>query len=218
MNLVPKVIYSTFTKHSGEIKVIEHRGHRRLLVGHLIQSVSPAFPEVEKKVWGRLLAPPFEIAFKPAVLVLGLGGGTVIHLLYKKFSPKSVRVFEIDEAILRVAQDFFNLSRLPGLEIMVGDALSLIRQEPHRAYDLIIVDLYSGQDFPLGAEQRGFYEIIKNLLKKGGVVSINRIFKETSTKERESYRHLLTRVFSEVREEKLPGASLTKNYLYFCRL
>src|SRR3989344_8028249 len=116
MSFFPTTIYSTFTSFSGEIEVLEVEGRRRLVIGHLVQSVSKDYPGVWEKVWGQLLNFPYSLKNSPNALILGLGGGTVVHLLDEKFKPSKMTVVEIDPSVIEIAKKFFGLNDVKNLE------------------------------------------------------------------------------------------------------
>lgn len=218
MTTLPRVIYSTFTKYSGEIKVIEVGSVRRLLVGGLVQSVNRDYPEVADKVWGQLINLPYPINPQPKVLMLGLGGGTTAHLISQNLEPLKIKVVELDPRIIEVARNFFDLDLIEGLNVVNGDAFDFVGKALDSEFDLIIVDLYLGHSFPEAGLKKSFYLSLKKILSSGGVVVINRIFHDQDKEERKGYSHLLNRVYGEVFEKVLPGPSTFKNYLYFCRV
>lgn len=213
-----KVIYSAFTSFSGEIKVIEANKVRRLVIGGLVQSVSRNFPEVEKKIWGELLKPPFEVKRNPKVLMLGLGGGTTLHLLSESLKPVLIKVLEIDSRIIQVAEDYFDVKNIPDLQIINADASDYLGAGFSEKFDLVIVDLYCGSKFHPEALTNSFYHLLKKKLSLNGVVSVNRIYPESAQAERESFLKILNSVFDRVFEKVLEGPSHVRNYLYFCQV
>ena len=61
-------------------------------------------------------------AARPAALLIGLGGGTQVHLLHRLAAPRHITVIERDPVIVRVASEWFGLDRVGGLEIVCADA------------------------------------------------------------------------------------------------
>jgi hypothetical protein len=109
---------------SGPVRVIDVDGERRLVVAGDTLSVYPLsgdWSAVRREYWGRALdglrLPPL-----PAVLFVGLGGGTQIHLLRRAVTPRAVTVIERDPMITRVARRWFGLRALGPIEILEGDA------------------------------------------------------------------------------------------------
>lgn len=79
-------------------------------------------------------------------------------------------------------------------------------------FDLIIVDLYLGDQFPKEAEKEDFLENLKKLLSSAGVVIFNRLFWGEKKKEAEIFVKLLENHFPKITLKKTPC-----NLLIFCR-
>lgn len=214
----PEVVFATSSGLSGDIKVVGHGPDRKLVVGGLVQSVSKTCPDLENKVWGKLLQFPWSVPANPSALVLGLGGGTTVHLLSQKFIPRSIAVVEIDGAIIDVAQRFFDLGEVPNLKIEKADGVDFVSREMPPSFDLAVVDVYLGGHFPREASQAEFYQNLKRKLKPGACVCVNRIFYDDEHLLRQEFRQVLSAVFGEATQVALPGKTSMKNYLYFARL
>ena len=82
------------------------------------------------------------------VLVLGLGGGSVIKTLGKIIGRhKSIIAVEIDPVIIEIAKEEFKLSKIEGLEIICDDATNFMKKNRSN-FDLIIVDLFIDTKIP----------------------------------------------------------------------
>ena len=112
---------------SGRIRVIDYRNERRLVVGGEILSIYPLdgdWSVLESEYWGRALeAVPFPS--RATVLLVGLGGGTQVHLVSRIAAPRSITIIERDPAIVSVALDWFGLRDLGNLEFCPGDAAAI---------------------------------------------------------------------------------------------
>lgn len=82
------------------------------------------------------------------VLVLGVGGGAVIHGLRALVSPRHITAVELDPTHIQITKRFFGLGRGLGarqagaVKWKVMDARDFIRAYRGPAFDLIIEDLY----------------------------------------------------------------------------
>jgi spermidine synthase len=126
--------------------VVQRGRERRLMMGGQIQSVY--FPDgdwspVTREYWAGALAPLCALPPRPRVLLLGLGGGTQVHLLKRDANPRLISVIERDPVIIRVALDWFGLRSVGGLEILCGDAEAAVRQLAlsRRRFDFIMEDV-----------------------------------------------------------------------------
>jgi hypothetical protein len=121
-----RTVFEGHSGLSGRVRVIDDRAERRLVVGGDILSVYPLdgdWSRVEREYWWHALAlaPPGTTA-----LLVGLGGGTQVHLLQRLARPRLVTVIERDPLIVRVACDWFGLREVGGLEFLCGDAERIV--------------------------------------------------------------------------------------------
>lgn len=121
-------------------------------------------------------------AFRPEperVLIVGLGGGAMVHFL-KIHDPKAkVDVVEIDPLIVSVADRFFGVRSGGEVSINVGDGMAFIR-DSDASYDVIYMDAFlrpsGGTDHvgvPLHLKTLAFYEQVKKRLAPEGAVVFN---------------------------------------------
>ena len=96
---------------------------------------------VEREYWWRALTvvalPP-----RPTVLLVGLGGGTQIHLLRRLAAPRRITVIEHDPIIVRVANDWFGLDSVRKLEIVCAEADAAVEAltRAGRRFDFVMED------------------------------------------------------------------------------
>jgi len=127
---------------SGRVRVIDYRRERRLVVEGDTLSVYPLdgdWMRLREEYWWQAVAtaPP-----RARALLVGLGGGTQIHLLSRLVRPRLVTVIERDPAILRVARDWFALRQVGGVEFLCGDATRLVPwlASAGRRFDFVMDD------------------------------------------------------------------------------
>jgi spermidine synthase len=137
-----RTVFEARADGGGRIRVIDHRNERRLVVGGDILSVYPLdgdWSRVEREYWARALTvvPP-----RPAALLIGLGGGTQVHLLRRLARPRLITVIERDPIILRVACEWFGLRALGRLEFLCGDAERIVPwlAATGRRFDFVMED------------------------------------------------------------------------------
>jgi spermidine synthase len=82
------------------------------------------------------------------VLILGLGGGSVIQTIRENFKSDALIVaVDIDPKIIDIAINEFNINRFKNVTIIQDDALSYI-ENSNDTFDLIIVDIFIGDTIP----------------------------------------------------------------------
>lgn len=106
------------------------------------------------------------------VLVLGLGGGNLATILEHEMPRANTTFVELEEEVVEVAKNFFGISENKMRKIVVSDAKIFMKKNITK-YDLIIVDLYSGDDVPSFVSSRNFLNQIRNSLKKNGSTIFN---------------------------------------------
>jgi spermidine synthase len=115
-----------------------------MLVGGEIQSIYPTdgdWTRLQGEYWARALALPPRP--RPRVLFVGLGGATQVHLLRRKRRPRLITIVERDAIVIRVAQEWFGLREVGGVEFLCADAAWAIRQltAARRRFDFIMDDI-----------------------------------------------------------------------------
>ena len=127
---------------------------------------------VRKEYWWHALA-EIPIPARPRVLLVGLGGGTQIHLLRMIAKPREITAVERDEVILRAAHEWFGLRSVGGVEYLCTDAQraadSLARAG--RRFDFVMEDV----DYGDGGERSVPLALaLSRLVAPGGVLVANR--------------------------------------------
>ncbi|UCE90468.1 MAG: methyltransferase domain-containing protein [Pseudomonadota bacterium] len=98
-------------------------------------------------VWDLLLLPALfsSSGAIQRVLVLGVGGGAVIHQLARHVTPREIVGIELNPVHLTIARRFFGLARR-NVALVQADARRWLRDYDGPPFDLIIDDLYGEQD------------------------------------------------------------------------
>jgi spermidine synthase len=139
-----KTLLETRSRHSGRIRVEQRGPELRLLVGGEIQSVFVTdgdWSRLRREYWARGL--PAALPGRPRVLFVGLGGATQVHLLRQVSRPRLITVIERDATVIRIAQEWFGLKAVGGLELLCADATCALRQmtAARRRFDFIMDDI-----------------------------------------------------------------------------
>jgi len=107
--------------------------------------------------------------------VIGLGAGTLAT--YAR-SASSLRFFEIDPEVARIAQDpayFTYLSACAKVRasIVLGDARLTMAKEPAHALDLLLVDAFSADNIPTHLLTTQAFAVWFHALKPGGLLMLH---------------------------------------------
>jgi spermidine synthase len=105
-------------------------------------------------------------------LILGLAGGTTARQYTHFIHDSQVDGIEIDPAIVKVAQRYFNLGGIPSLQIFTTDGRLYLATTSKR-YDHIMIDAWKQPYIPFHLTTQEFFQEVKNHLNERGMVSIN---------------------------------------------
>jgi hypothetical protein len=170
-----RTVFEAWTRTTGRVRVVDYRNERRLIVAGDILSIYPLdenWAKLRKEYWWHALeavgVPP-----RPRALLVGLGGGTQVHLLQQLAQPREIAVIERDPVIVRVACDWFGLRRLSGLEFLCGDAGRIVRwlTRVGRQFDFVMEDAAYAAPPEVGLP---LAEALVPLVASGGRLVINR--------------------------------------------
>jgi len=113
------------------------------------------------------------------VLIVGLGGGGMIHFL-KRIDPKiRIDAVEIDPLVVRLADKYFGVRNEGTVHVETADGLKYI-SEARKKYDAIYMDAFlkpsaatDNTGAPLALRTGEYYRQMQQKLKPGGVVAFN---------------------------------------------
>lgn len=107
------------------------------------------------------------------ILVLGVAGGSVIKTLSEEIGYSgNITGVEIDPEVIEISKKYFNLDRIPNLDLVLDDAFEFSLKTREK-YDLIIIDIFQDTTMPNFLFEEFFVNRICFLLKKGGFVLFN---------------------------------------------
>lgn len=129
---------------------------------------------VTGNVWDLLMLPAF---FQPQqvrrVLVLGVGGGTVIRQLNHFLKPELIVGVELNPVHLEIARDHFGVAE-ENVELHEADAIWWLRQYRGERFDLIIEDLFTDSDGEpervVAADGKWMRHLLRQLTPRGTLV------------------------------------------------
>jgi len=106
------------------------------------------------------------------VLILGLGLGSVIQLLEDKKDNLKYTAVELDEEVIRLAEQYIFREMDIDLEIICANGISYVHYTGKK-YDLICMDIYIDDWIPEEFVTAEFCESLKNLLTADGLIIFN---------------------------------------------
>uniref|UniRef100_A0A8C8BSG1 eEF1A lysine and N-terminal methyltransferase n=1 Tax=Otus sunia TaxID=257818 RepID=A0A8C8BSG1_9STRI len=170
----------------------------------------------------RLLAPMPPPGSPLAVLVVGLGGGSLPLFIHDYFSQAHVAVVEIDPSMLEVSTRWFGFFQGDRMRVHIADGLDYVAKlaaEAPAQYDAIMFDVDS-KDLTVGMScpppafvEKPFLQKVKTILKPEGVFVLNLVCRDARLKE--SVLATLREVFPLLYARRIEGEV---NEILFCQL
>lgn len=184
------------------LRIEEYEGHRVLVAGGVILSVAVTDQDPPFGYWTAMLPD----GAPRTALLLGLGAGTLAHLLTRRFPAVRIVGVDNDADLIEFSRRHFDLA-LPNLEIVIGDAFAYVAG-CRAQFDYVAVDLFRGHVFQRNALARPFLRQLKALAGPTGEIAVN-FFKDRRS---EVYVGRLARLLAIRRIERL-----VRNVVVHCR-
>lgn len=132
-------------------------------------------PEQLQLAYTRCLLAPLIFQARPRrVLLLGLGGGSLVHFLLKHLEQGLLDVVEKSAVVIDCARRFFSLPRDQRLQLFRQPAeIFLAQAQVRQTYELIPVDLYGPESMAGPLFDEAFHSHILAALTTEGMASYN---------------------------------------------
>lgn len=135
------------TTNSTQYEVRSAGQTRRLYTDGVFHSQFNSERAIAGGIWDLLMLPAF---FHPAediqrVLVLGVGGGAVIHQLQRYIKPDEIIGIELNPVHIMVAKRFFGVTKQLA-QLVEADAIKWLENYSGPPFDMIIDDLFGEQE------------------------------------------------------------------------
>ncbi|MEO5330444.1 MAG: hypothetical protein H7839_00355 [Magnetococcus sp. YQC-5] len=113
------------------------------------------------------------------ILMIGLGGGSLVKFLLHHYPGCRMDVVEEDPAMPALAREFFHLPDDPRLTLYLEDGARFLERvttgQAHRCYDLLLVDAYDQEGMAQSVYAEAFFTRAYSLLTRTGVMAVNLI-------------------------------------------
>ncbi|MEK9143381.1 MAG: class I SAM-dependent methyltransferase [Patescibacteria group bacterium] len=171
-SLLPRVVLNTSSRYNSDIRLIRAWGEYKLLVHG-----SPQSGSYIRMLWRRALQKikTDELHTITTILVLGVGGGTVIELLIKRFPHAVIIAVDIDPTMMAIAKKYFGIDMYTNVRLECGDANRFVEHSAKKGmvFDLIVVDLFIGATIPEFVSSIPFLKNLHAIVRPGGHLVIN---------------------------------------------
>ena len=112
-------------------------------------------------------------------IIVGLGGGSMIHFLQKYDPQVNIEAVEIDPVVVELAERYFAVKQKKNVRLVIADAFDYLKKTTKK-YDTIYMDAFlkpsantDETGVPLKLRTQAFYQQLQGLLKPGGSVVFN---------------------------------------------
>jgi hypothetical protein len=158
----------------GILKVVHHKDKKFFWHGSTIHGAQSLLPEEEDlPIYYYRKGAPFEDIIRvkrdaKQVALMGLGAGSL--LAYAK-PDQHWTIYEIDPDVVEISKNHFShISHCKAsLEFRMGDGRLCLKDSPHK-YDIIFMDVFSGDAIPSHMATQEAFEIYVDKLAKDGIL------------------------------------------------
>ena len=199
--LTPLVVYRSCTAKKTLIEVREIFGQKKLDINGYPQS-GLNYRKCWRAIFRRANIETFRENGK--ALVLGLGGGDVAKILDDLKPRWKVTFVEIEPEIVAVAFKYFGVGETKTRKMIVADAKRYMNHNLESC-DLIVIDLYNGDEVPAFVCSPIFLKEIAKSLRQEGVAVFNYASHRFREKDFELFEKQLKKVFAKTSQVKFRG-------------
>lgn len=165
------------TTNSCHYEVRSAGATRRLYTNKVFHSQYNPNKVIQGGVWDLLYLPSFCFNDDKIqnILVLGVGGGTVLQQLHKFRAPRKIVGVELNPVHLQVARKYFGLKH-QSFQLIEADAIEWLKDYKGEKFDLIIDDLFGhheGEAERVISVNKGWSEVLLKHLHAEGILVVN---------------------------------------------
>jgi len=106
------------------------------------------------------------------VLVIGLGGGSLVKRMWRDYPDVSIDAVEIDPVVAQLARTHFALPDDERISVFVGDGREFV-ETTLETYDIVVIDAFDDDRVPRHLTTEEFMRAVRDRLSPGGVVAYN---------------------------------------------
>ena len=108
----------------------------------------------------------------PAILMIGLGGGSLPKYCHRHLPASDITVVEINPAVIALREVFHVPPDGPRFRVVADDGARHVRETP-RLHDVILVDGFNADGQPEALCTQDFYDACRAALQPDGVLVVN---------------------------------------------
>ncbi len=161
----------------------------RLYTDNVLHSQYNPEKKLTSSVWDLLFLPALCLSKKKSlrVLVLGVGGGAVMHMMDDFFECENITGIELNPTHIEIAKKYFGL-KSPNIELVEADAIYWVEnyykgKGKREKFDIIIDDLFYEEDdepIKVAAPNATWFYQLYSLLKPKGILIMNFVGRDSA--------------------------------------
>ena len=142
------------------------------------------------------------------VLLLGLGGGSVLKTLQRKLNTHHhITALELDAQVIKIAEKEFGVTPTNKLNIVHSDAFEYMKKNT-LTYDFVIVDLFIDQKVPVQFYTKKFCDYLYTSMSNKGSLLFNLGINTHDDERRNKVQHYFKQQSCEtLQQEKILGTN-----------
>lgn len=217
----PEVIYETDSPINGHIQVVQAGNLRRLVANKFTQSLNYNSSTAQKRYWGQTVELLKQnVPALNSVLILGLGGGTIQHLLSKEFPDALIVSVDIDPIMVEVAKKYFDLDTINNHKVIVEDACRVIVDPgsyglAKGSFSAAVVDIFVGDAYPELGKSGNFLDSLRSLVVPDGLIICNRHYTEDHQDDANNFIEAIEMYLRDVKSLIIAGTTNSDNVLIY---
>lgn len=162
----------------GVIEIVQQHSNRSLYFGSSAKQSEMDMSQPERLVLSYTQAMMAGLLFCPAprsVLLIGLGGGSLVRFLLHHLPECHIDVVEFRADVVRLAYGYFCLPNDSRLHITIDDGFNFLASNSmaDKNYDLILIDAFDHDGISASIKSSQFFEACRASLNDRGVTAIN---------------------------------------------
>jgi spermidine synthase len=162
----------------GVIEIVQQHSNRSLYFGSSAKQSEMDISQPERLVLSYTQAMMAGLLFCPAprsVLLIGLGGGSLVRFLLHHFPACHIDVVEFRADVVKLAYGYFYLPDDNRLDIIIDDGFDFLaaNRSADKRYDLILVDAFDHDGIATSIKSSPFFDACRASLNDQGVTAIN---------------------------------------------
>lgn len=162
----------------GVIEIVQEHSNRSLYFGSNAKQSEMDMSQPEKLLLAYTQAMMAGLLFCPrptSVLLIGLGGGSLVRFMLHHFPACKIDIVECREEVVKLAYGYFCLPDDVRITVAVDDGRNFLYAHggTQERYDLILIDAFDHSGVAESIKSLQFFEACHDALNREGVAAIN---------------------------------------------